>query len=151
MDTHTCELIHSTTKNTQIAGRSSVNTALIFLILAAAGGLFAEAIVFLKTGFSVYLIATTLSVLIAFGTLFRIFWNSAATAYTKDGMLIVRYVNGKVRITELQHMRMGKVHKYLLFRVSRLRFSLDGRQHKILVFSSQLTFSDNLSTLQKAA
>ena len=135
----------------ELVGQAYVNTALFFLTGLALSGLLLEVIILSKLGAGIISLISLLIFAIVFGVLLRKFWKSMATAYIRGEMVIVKYLNGDIRITELKHVKMCKSFKFMKLGISNLKFRVDGKQHRVLLFGIPFTRKNIFSLPQKVA
>ena len=118
----------------ELASQASTKVALLFLVIFACSGTVATYFVFEWNGLGLTFVTTLAFFLIGLGLITRMIWKSIATAYIKGEMLIVRYLSGQLRITELRAIQATRSVRVLGIRFSMLKFRLDGSHHRILIF-----------------
>lgn len=81
-------------------------------------------------------------------------WRIIGSAYIKNDMLIVKYLFGKFKVTELRSIRGVKTVKFLGLRLTSIRFKVDGTIYKVIMFGRANYLQDPktiINTLRKAA
>lgn len=81
-------------------------------------------------------------------------WKIIGSAYIKNDMLIVKYLFGKFKVTELRSIRGVKTLKLFGLRLTSIRFKVDGTIYKVVMFGTANYLQDPktiINTLRKAA
>lgn len=65
--------------------------------------------------------------------LLSIIWKIIGSAYIKGDMLIVKYLFGKFKVTELRSIRGIKTIKLVGLRLTSIRYKIDGSMHKVII------------------
>ncbi|MES2556288.1 MAG: hypothetical protein V4604_09065 [Bacteroidota bacterium] len=81
-------------------------------------------------------------------------WKIIGSAYIKNDMLIVKYLFGKFKVTELRSIRGVKTAKVFGLRLTSIRFKVDGTMYKVVMFGRTNYLHDPktiINTLRKAA
>lgn len=118
----------------ELASQANTKVALLFLVLFACSGCVTNYFVYEWNGLGLIFIATLGFFLLGLAFIARMIWKSIATAYIKGEMLIVRYLSGQLRVTELRAIKATRSVRILGIRFSMLKFRLDGSHHRILIF-----------------
>ena len=81
-------------------------------------------------------------------------WKIIGSAYIKNDMLIVKYLFGKFKVTELRSIRGVKTLKVFGLRLTSIRFKVDGTIYKVVMFGTANYLQDPktiINTLRKVA
>jgi len=138
----------------ELVGQTCTKVALLFLVLFVSIGTTAEYLIFANSGISLSFILASLFFAAGLSVIVRTIWRSIATAYIKGEMLIVRYLIGKSKITEIRSIRSTRSIRILGIRFTTLKFKLDGGLHSVLIFGIPNYIQDPktiIDTIRKVA
>lgn len=138
----------------ELAGTSSTTIAFMFFLLFTTTGTIVNILIYSSQGFGAALYASAGFFLAGSISLLSIIWKAIGSAYIKGDMLIVKYLFGKFKVTELRSIRAIKTTKLLGFRLTSIRYKIDGEIHKVLIFGSTNYIQDPkmiIETVRKVA
>lgn len=119
-----------------LAGQSSTTIALVIFLLFTITGFVTGLLIFYSRGFSPLFFATSFFFLTGIVYISSLIWKMIGSAYIKGDMLIVKYLFGKFKVTELRSIRGVKTIKIMGLRLTSIRYKIDGVYHKVLIFGS---------------
>jgi len=138
----------------ELVGQTCTKVALIFLLLFLSFATTTAYLIFASEGFSTLFATTTLFFAVGLALIIRTIWRSIATAYIKGEMLIVRYLIGKSKVTEVRSIRTTQSVRILGIRFTMIKFRLDGGLHSVLIFGIPNYIQDPktiIDTIRKVA
>jgi|GEM_PF-2688785 len=138
----------------ELVGHTCTKVALIFLFLFICSGITAEYFIFASQGIGTSLLTATVFFGLGLAFIVRMIWRTIATAYIRGEMLIVRYLVGKSKVTEISSIRTTRSIGILGIRFMMIRFKLDGELHSVLIFGTPKYIQDPkiiIDTIRKVA
>lgn len=138
----------------ELAGTSSTTIPFLFFLLFTTTGTIINILIFSSHGLGIALYASMVFFLAGSISLLSIIWKTIGSAYIKGDMLIVKYLFGKFKVTELRSIRAIKTTKLLGFRLTSIRFKIDGEIYKVVIFGSANYIHDPkmiIETVRKVA
>jgi len=138
----------------ELVGLTCTKVALVFLFLFISAGITTEYFIFSSQGIGTSLLVATVFFALGLGFIVRMIWRTIATAYIRGEMLIVRYLVGKSKITEINSIRTTRSVGILGIRFMMIRFRLDGQLHSVLIFGTPNYIQDPqviIDTIRKVA
>jgi hypothetical protein len=137
-----------------LAGQSSTTIALILFTLFAGLSLMAGYTILAAQGFSLLFFSAAAFSLVGLAYMLSMIWKLIGSAYIKGEMLIVKYLFGKFKVTELRSVRGVKTIRFMGMRLTSIRFKIDGNLHKVIIFGSTHTIQNPktiIDTVRKVA
>lgn len=122
-----------TTERIQLAGNSCIKVAFLILSVIILSCVTVQYFIFSRLGVGLPLFVVSGAFAILIFSAARTFWTSVATAYIRGEMVIVKYVSGASKITELRVMRTESNFNFFGIRLTRLKFRIDGRYSRVLI------------------
>jgi hypothetical protein len=122
--------------NIQLADSSSVKVAVMFLAILMLAGSAIEYLIFRELGTGLTLLVSGLAAIAIFAAIALAVLTSVATAYIRGGMLIVKYLHGRPKITDLKVIRTERNYKLLGIRLTQLRFRIDGKHSRAILLGT---------------
>lgn len=119
-----------------LANQHSTSIALLFFLAYSSFGIYVSYSVYASSGFDYPFLATAAFFFTGMLYLVSIIWKMIGSAYIKGEMLIVKYLFGKFKVTELRSIRAVKTVRIPGIRLTSIRFKIDGVSHKVLIFGS---------------
>jgi hypothetical protein len=138
----------------ELAGTSNTTIPFVFFLLFTTIGTIVNILIFSSQGFGIPFLASTGFFLAGSISILSLIWKAIGAAYIKGDMLIVKYLFGKSKVTELRSIRAIKTTKLLGFRLTSIRYKIDGEIHKVLIFGSTNYIHDPkmiIETVRKVA
>lgn len=133
-----------------LAGQSGTTIALVLVFLFASAGITTGYMVFAAQGFSLLFFTLSAFFLTGMAYALSLIWRLIGSAYIKGEMLIVKYLFGKFKVTELRSIRGVKTLKILGFRLTSIRFKIDGNYHKVMIFGNSSYIQDQKTIIDAA-
>jgi hypothetical protein len=117
-----------------LAGQFSTTVALLLFFFFAVLSITAGYAILANQGLSMLFFAAIGFFMTGLVYLFSLIWRLIGSAYIKGEMLIVNYLFGKYKVTELRSIRGIKTVRIMGIRLTSIRFKIDGNQHKVIIF-----------------
>jgi len=117
----------------ELSGQSSTTIAFGLFIVFTIISFFVGYLVLSSQGLDYTFFAVVAFSLTGMICLLSLIWKIIGSAYIKGDMLIVKYLFGKFRVTELRSIRGIKTVKFIGFRLTSIRYKIDGSMHKVII------------------
>ena len=117
----------------ELSGQSSTTIAFGLFIVFSIISCFIGYLILSSQGFSYAFFGVVAFSLTGMIYLLSIIWKIIGSAYIKGDMLIVKYLFGKFKVTELRSIRGIKTVKLLGLRLTSIRYKIDGSLHKVII------------------
>lgn len=133
-----------------LAGNTCTKISITLFLLSTVLSLTSLYLIVKMYGISPFLLfaATGLFVLHA-AMAYQIYINMAS-AYISGDMLIVHYLFGRSKVTEIRSLCSVKSYRILFLRFTMLKFKLDGKKYRIFTFGIPLLSADPKVILEQA-
>src|ERR1044072_5987214 len=119
-----------------LAGQFGTFVALILFVLFASLTMIAGYFILLSQGFNFFFFVSTACLITGLAVVLSLIGKSIGSAYIKGDMLIVRYLFGKPKVTELRTVRGVRTIGIFGMRSPSIRYKIDGSQHKVFIFGN---------------
>lgn len=133
-----------------LAGQSGTTIALVFVIAFASVSIATGYMILAAQGFSPLFFAVAAFSFVGIIYMLSLIWRLIGSAYIKGEMLIVKYLFGKFKVTELRSVRGVKSVKILGLRLTSIRFKIDGHYHKVMLFGNTSYIQDQKTIIAAA-